>query len=65
MKTFIIAAVPAIEVFWPDGGGRITRFADEWKIQDGFVMFYNFESSDPIFAIRADMVFSIEVQDDS
>ena len=41
------------------------QVADEWKIQDGFVMFTCHESSVPVFAIRADLVFSIEVQDDS
>jgi len=45
-------------------GHRFYQAADEWKIQDGFVMFICHESSVPVFAIRADLVFSIEAQDD-
>ena len=44
---------------------RFHQTADEWKVKDGFVMFTRYESEHPVFAIRADLVFSIEVQDDS
>lgn len=64
MKTFCVQLVD------PDRGERAPghRFyqvADEWKIQDGFVMFTCHESSVPVFAIHLRSVFSIEVQDDS
>lgn len=59
MKTFVIVVADHLNA------RALVHVADEWKIQDGFVMFTCHESSVPVFAIRADLVFSIEVQDDS
>jgi hypothetical protein len=61
MKTFCVQLVDT--TFRVRGGHRFYQLADGWEIRDGFVMFTRHESSDPIFAVRADSVFSIEVQD--
>ena len=65
MKTFCVQLASPVGTNHVIGGRRFYQAADEWKIQDGFVMFTCHESSVPVFAIRADLVFSIEVQDDS
>lgn len=65
MKTFCVQLV-APNIRTADAfqdGQQFYQLADGWEIRDGFVIFTRHESSDPIFAIRADSVFSIEVQD--